>query len=160
MPFARRCIGVPARESPGTDVTETQRLDLRLHAPRAGVVVVRVAGAVDEGSTPELRDTLRSQLDRATHVIVDLADVCALGRRGAAALAEFDRSAARIGCHVHVTDVPDRRVRNELISAGMAPTSCPETVVALLPPAAGRRARPRPGSWAAPTAAAPRGRRG
>jgi anti-anti-sigma regulatory factor len=138
-------------------VNETHRLDMRLHAPRAGVVVVRVAGAMDEGTTPELRDTLRSQLDRATHVIVDLADVCALGRRGAATLAEFDRSAARIGCHVHVTDVPDRRIRNELISAGMAPNSSPETVVALLPPVTGRRAGPHPPSWTAPRVRRDRG---
>lgn len=126
---------------------DDHRLDLRLHAPCAGVVVVRIAGAVDEKAAPELRAALRSQLARATHVILDLADVCALGSCVAATLAEFDRSAARIGCRLHVTDVPDRRIRGELVSAGMAPSSCPETVVALLPPLTGRGARPRPAGW-------------
>lgn len=136
-------------------VHEKHELDLRLHAPCAGVVVVRVAGAVDEDTAPVLRDALRSQLDRATHVIVDLADVCTLGHRGATAVADFDRSAARIGCQVHVTDVADRRVRRELVSAGMAPSSSPEWVVALLPPVTGRPARPRPATWTAPAAQQP-----
>lgn len=148
--FAQVHRGTGAEEFPGAHVTDTHELELRLHTPCAGVVVVRVAGVVDEDTAPVLRDALRSQLDRATHVVLDLVDVCVLGRCGAAALAEFDRSAARIGCRVHVTDVVDRRVRSELVSVGIAPSSSPETVVALLPPVTGRAGRPSPATWTAP----------
>ncbi|MBC8090437.1 MAG: hypothetical protein H7Y15_00495, partial [Pseudonocardia sp.] len=54
---------------------DDHRPDVRLHAPCAGVVVVRVAGSVEEGAARGLHDTLHSQLPRATHVILDLADV-------------------------------------------------------------------------------------
>lgn len=128
-------------------MSQDHRLDLRLHAPCAGVVVVRITGALDEDAAAELREALRCQLTRATHVILDLADVCTLDRCAADALAEFDRSATRIGCRLHVTEVPDNRIRGELVSAGMAPASCPEAVVALLPPLTGRGLRPRPAAW-------------
>lgn len=77
-------------------------LDVRLHSPLAGVVVVWVEGAVDERSVAVLAARIGQQFDRAAHVVVDLAWAPDLYRSGVAALLDLHRQARARGVGLHI----------------------------------------------------------
>jgi anti-anti-sigma factor len=72
---------------------EQELMDLRLHAPRSDVVIVRVSGPVDELAASVLADRVGKQLHRAPHVIVDLGDVSTLCPRGLTVLSTLYQKA-------------------------------------------------------------------
>ncbi|MDN5747079.1 MAG: STAS domain-containing protein, partial [Pseudonocardia sp.] len=104
-PRARlQSVGPPGRpgRSPASSPSvppesATPELDVRLHTPRAEVVVVRVAGAVDERGADLLEERIGQQLARARHVVVDLSEVPDLPACGTRALADLARDAHRHG---------------------------------------------------------------
>jgi anti-anti-sigma regulatory factor len=116
-------------------------LDLRLYSPRPDVVVVRVSGALDECGADLLGERVGQQLARATHVVVDLAEVPVLPPCGALVLTELDREATRCGVCLHISGVEDATVRDRLRSAHLDPTPCTDVVVALIPARVPRRRR-------------------
>jgi anti-anti-sigma regulatory factor len=117
--------------------------DLRLYSPRAEVVVVRVVGTLDERGAGLLGERVGQQLARATHVVVDLAEVPTLRPCGARVLADLDREPTRTGACLHISGVEDATVRDQLRSAHLDPTPCTDAVVALIPTRLPRRRRHR-----------------
>ncbi len=114
-------------------------LDVRLHTPRAEVVVVQVSGAVDERSAGLLGERIVQQLARATHVVVDLAEVPVLRNCGMQVLADVHRQATRCGTCLHITGVEDATVCDLLRAADLDIAPCAEGVIALLPARLPRR---------------------
>lgn len=108
-------------------------LDVRLHAPRPEVVVVHVGGVVDEGAAGLLAERLGQQLDRATHVVLDLDGVQVLRGCGARLLADLQRQAGDRGSFLHIAAVEDAGVHDELRMAGLDCERPADAVVALLP---------------------------
>ena len=60
-----------------TQSIEPDPLDVRLHAPTTDTVIVWVDGPIRWADTPLLSLRVRRQLERAVHVILDLASVTA-----------------------------------------------------------------------------------
>ena len=125
-------------------------LDVRLHAPLPQVVIVRVAGEVDQRGATLLAQRVGHQLSRAQHVVLDLGEVCALAPAGVDALTDLHRSACGHGTTLYLTGAEHDAIRGPLQVAGVdrlfvrAPSA--DAVTALhrpgivSPPAAPRRA--------------------
>lgn len=140
---ARREVGAGdppprARPQPGLTVlpgsSPVPDLEVRLHSPRAEVVVVRVSGTVDERGAGLLGERVRQQLARAAHVVVDLAEVPAMPACGTRVLADLARDATRCDACLHITGVEDPSVRDQIRLLHLHCAPCAEAVVALLPP--------------------------
>lgn len=116
-------------------------LDVRLHTPRAEVVVVRVAGTVDERGADLLEERVGQQLARAHHVVVDLTEVPDLPACGTRALADLARDAHRHGTCLHIAGVEDPAVRDRVRLLHLDCAPCADAVVALLPRTFPRRRR-------------------
>jgi len=113
-------------------------MDLRLHAPRPDVVIVRVSGPVDRPMAARLlADRVGKQLHRAPHVILDLGGVVVLDCRGAAVLSTLHQQAITRGTQLHVVAAEHDAVRRALHAAGLAQLLSPEAtadaVIAALP---------------------------
>lgn len=119
-------------------------LEVRLYSPRVDVVVVRVSGAVDERGVELLGERVGQQLDRATHIVLDLAEVAELHSCGTRVLADMTREATRCGACLHIAGVEDPSVRDQLRRCDLDSAPCVESVVALLPTRPARRRRGRP----------------
>ncbi|MBP2365159.1 STAS domain-containing protein [Pseudonocardia parietis] len=76
---------------------------MRLHAPLAEVVIVRVAGTLDEHSTALLAQRVGPQFERAAHVVLDLSEVN-LRRCGVRLLLDLHRHAITRGARLHIAD--------------------------------------------------------
>jgi len=127
------------RHEPLVDDDRPLDLDVRLHAPRAEVVIVHVDGVVDERSTRLLGERVSQQLDRATHVVLDLGGVRLLRRCGTELLLDLQRQACSRGTCLHIAAVEDAEVHDQLELAGLGCGLSADTVVALLPPRLRRR---------------------
>ncbi len=149
----------PIREAPGerlgprprADGDEPELMDLRLHAPRRDVVIVRVSGAVDRPTAARLlADRVGKQLHRAPHVVLDLGGVSVLDCRGVAVLSTLHQQAMRRGTQLHVVGAEHRAVRRALHATGLAQLlsleATADAVIAALP----HPARPRAASGLTP----------
>ena len=84
-------------------VPEGPGLTVRMHAPRQQIVLVEVAGAVDESTLASFAGSIVAAFDVALHVVVDLSAVTALTRAGVRALLDLDRAATRHGTQLHIS---------------------------------------------------------
>jgi anti-anti-sigma factor len=111
-------------------------MDLRLHAPRPDVVVVRVSGPVDGLAAGLLADRVGQQLHRAPHVVVDLGRVSVLGAGCVAVLSALPAQVLARGTQLHIVGAHDA-IRRPLHAAGLArllrPEPTADAVIAALP---------------------------
>ncbi|HKS53502.1 MAG TPA: STAS domain-containing protein [Pseudonocardiaceae bacterium] len=96
---------------------------MAIDQPIPGMRVVRVAGALDIQTAPQLDPCLLSQIDgRGGHVVVDFSKVTFLGAAGLGSLVKAREAAA---CHhitLHLTGVDRRAVARPLKITGLLPT--------------------------------------
>lgn len=95
------------------------RLDVRLHAPLPRVVIVRIDGAIDDPTLPLLAERVDQQLDRATHVILDLDQVRVLSNRGVSLLLDLHLKATARGCRLSIAVGDHEVVRRPLRLIGI-----------------------------------------
>ena len=99
---------------------DAQALRVAIDQPIPDVGVVRVAGALDMQTAPQLESCLLSQIDgHSGHVVVDLSKVTFLGAAGLGCLVKARQAAA---CHhvtVHLTGVDHRAVAVPLEITGL-----------------------------------------
>lgn len=128
-----------AARQPATGGREAQQppaLDVRLHEPIPQVVIVRVAGTVDEDAAALLARRVGQQLGRAAHVVLDLGEAQDMGTAGVGVLLDLLREARRLGATLHIAGADDNAVRRPLQQAEpdqllvLAP--CADAVIALL----------------------------
>ncbi|WP_219419204.1 STAS domain-containing protein [Pseudonocardia nigra] len=100
------------------DVEPDARFEMRLHAPTADVVVVRVSGVVDTTSVALLAERAGQQLTRAPHVVIHLGDVTFLSARGLAVLGALQAKAELCGTRMHLA-VEHHAVLRPLHIAGL-----------------------------------------
>lgn len=116
---------------------EPELLDLRLHAPWPGVVIVRVSGPVRGPAVGVLADRVGKQLCRAPHVVLDLAEVSVLDSRGLTVLSTLHQQAMAWGTQLHIVGVEHEAVRQALHTTGGTPLlsleSTADAVIAALP---------------------------
>jgi len=124
---APRRDGEPTREvggeSSGLSTSSGGKLelmDLRLHAPRPDVVIVRVSGPVEGLAARLLADRVGKQLHRAPHVIIDLGEVSVLSPRGVAVLSTLHQQALVRGTRLHIVGAEDDAVHRPLYAMGLA----------------------------------------
>ncbi len=112
-------------------------MDLRLHAPRPDVVIVRVSGPVDGLAARCLADRVGRQLHRAPHVVLDLGGVSVLGGWGVAVLSGLYQQALARGTQLHIVGAAHDAVRRVLRVTGLAQLASRESsadaVIATLP---------------------------
>jgi anti-anti-sigma factor len=108
---------------PGLSVTA----DPGQHACR-----LRLCGTLDDGTVPLFTACLTSWVDRGmSHLVIDLTEVRAVDRSGAAVLARAAHALARAGGSVHVVATPEL-ARGPLGASGLdviAPTNETPTVM-------------------------------
>ncbi|MHA6781787.1 STAS domain-containing protein [Pseudonocardia saturnea] len=139
-----RCSAARFRPLDGSDQRragdgEPQRLpdlEMRLHMPLPDVVIVRVAGIVDNGNGPAVAVQVAQQLDRASDVILDLRDVRAMGPGGVDMLLDLHRGATTRGARLHIAGADRQAMAGRLQHAGahhvLSLVPCADAVVALL----------------------------
>ena len=135
--------GVP--EQRGAD------LDLRVRAPVAEVVIVRVSGTVDTHTAPLLAARVGQQLHRAPHVVVDLAEVTVLDSYGLAVLFTVHQRAAASAREIHLVgaehDVARRALRTTGLDQLLTLDPTADAVIAGFRAAPGSAADPTRRSW-------------
>lgn len=125
------------RSGPWAGGGERELMDLRLHAPRPDVVIVRVSGPVDGLAARLLADRVGKQLHRALHVVIDLGDVSVLDRRGLTVLLTLHQQALARGTQLHLVGAEHDAVCRPLQATGLAQLlsleSTADAVIAALP---------------------------
>jgi ABC-type transporter Mla MlaB component len=113
---------------------EPKLMDLRLHAPRPDVMIVRVSGPVDEQAACVLADRVRKQLHRAPHVIVDLARVSTLCPSGLTVLSTLFQlaTAQQTRLHVVVAEHDELQLRTTSLASLLSRESTPDAVISAL----------------------------
>jgi anti-anti-sigma regulatory factor len=89
-------------------------LDVRLHAPSPDTVIVWVAGPLRRSTAPLLILRVRQQLNRASHVIIDLSSVRCLDTHAATELRTLCAEADRCGTHLHIAGVSNDAIADLL----------------------------------------------
>lgn len=116
---------------------EPELMDLRLHAPRPDVVIVRVSGPVNGLAARRLADRVGKQLHRAPHVVLDLGEVSVLGGWGLTVLSRLHQQALARGTQLHIVGAAHDAVGRALRATGLAPLASREStadaVIATLP---------------------------
>lgn len=109
-------------------------MDLRLHAPRPDVVIVRVSGPVDEQAACVLADRVCKQLNRAPHVIVDLGHVSTLCPPGLTVLSTLFQlaMAQQTRLHVVVAEHDELQLRTTSLAALLSRESTADAVISVL----------------------------
>jgi anti-anti-sigma factor len=125
---------------------EAELVDLvRLHTPTPDVVIVRVSGTVDRRGAQLLAELARKQLNRAPHVVIDLANVRVLGPRGVAVLLTLHQEAMALGTDLRIVGADHDAVHRPLRVTGLtqllSSDSTADAVIASLP---ARQVRGRP----------------
>ncbi|HKS51708.1 MAG TPA: STAS domain-containing protein [Pseudonocardiaceae bacterium] len=120
----------------GADEAELGDL-VRLHAPIPDVVIVRVSGTVNRRGAQLLAELARKQLNRAPHVVIDLANVSVLGPQGVAALLRLHQEAMALGTDLCIVGADHDAVHRPLRVTGLTQLlsfdSTADAVIASLP---------------------------
>jgi anti-anti-sigma factor len=128
----------PRLRSGVASADEAELVDLvRLHAPTPDVVIVRVSGTVNRRGAQLLAELARKQLNRAPHVVIDLANVSVLGPRGVAALLTLHQEAMALGTDLRIVGADHEAVHRPLRVTGLTQLlsfdSTADAVIASLP---------------------------
>jgi len=119
---------------PMTSVRSRPVLEVRLHEPRPGVLLVRPTGALTGATAGQLADRIGRRGHRGRHVVVDVGDVAPVTPAAVAALVTAAEQARLLGVTLHLatdTGYPDAL---RVPAAWRAhPGRSPEAVLALLP---------------------------
>jgi len=117
-------VPAPRRESgPPAVVVRAEPLDVRLHAPRPDIVIVRAIGPLHPRNCAMLAVRARQQLHRAPHVILDLSSVTWLDLHVAGELRALCANAVECGTHLHIA------AENERVVEGLRRMDLGERVV-------------------------------
>jgi anti-sigma B factor antagonist len=132
-PVSDPSTGAPCTRPAGLRPTE---LELRLHAPSAHVVLLRVDGELCEASALTLAACANRQLRRSPHLVLDLSGVTFLAVRGLGVLLRLHEQAAAVGSRLHVA-APHHAVRRPMQVSGLdrvvATAESAEMAIACLP---------------------------
>ena len=127
----------PGADGGGEPEFEPELMDLRLHAPRPDVVIVRVCGPVQGVAARVLVDRVGKQLSRALHVVLDLGEVSVLDPGGLTVLSMLRQQAMARGTQLHIVGIEHEVVRRALHSTGLTQLlsreSTADAVIAALP---------------------------
>lgn len=119
---------------PVTSVRSRPVLEVRLHEPRPGVLLVRPTGALTGATAGQLAERIGRSGRRGRHVVVDVGDVAPVTPAAVTALAAAAEQARLLGVTLHLaadSAFPDAL---RVPAAWHAhPGRSPETVMALLP---------------------------
>jgi len=94
-------------------------LELRVYAPIAEVVIVRVSGTVNTRTAAVVAKRVGHQFTRAPHVVVDLGEVTAADPRALTVLRTLHRQATATGTEIHLVRAEHDAVRPALRTAGL-----------------------------------------
>ncbi|MFC5996516.1 STAS domain-containing protein [Pseudonocardia hispaniensis] len=112
-------------------------LDIRLHAPTPGVVIVWAAGRVTGTTAPQLVLRTGQQFHRAPHVILDLSGVEDLDRDALQLLGTLPERARAAATQLHIAGVEHEAMAGHLRHLGFEEQPTPAPAAAVLASLAG-----------------------